>query len=239
MPVALVIAFAVVLTTGVEVFKYFSEKKADPHTSKTKIIANGAEQLLIVFLSALVAMYLANDFENRKKDEQIVRILDVAEEELVRQLECYSRAADKEARSRETDQRRYFEDTFYDGMDRTFRNISLTEVLYSDSVVVRIDPDIAYNIAYLERKYNKAIEDFQHYYETKEDADSAKEYAYLAGYYNGHLISLVESQKAALTGKPVYSRGDKNAKFLPDKAQSLFEKFLSGMQSMPAGFFSE
>ena len=92
----LIIVVAVLASVLVEIFRYRSMKKEDPKTTLGSVLSNGAEQLLIIFLSAIVALYIANSSEEKKMKDQIIKVLDVVQSEMEGKLSSYKKAVSGE-----------------------------------------------------------------------------------------------------------------------------------------------
>ena len=237
MSVALVIIIAVTATVSVEIFKYLSEKKENPKVTKGSVVANGAEQLLIVFLSAIVAIFLANGHENRSRDEQIIKILDVAQGELKTQLSSFTAAAERGNRNTSSDEQFVSATMLYNAVNDDASNINLTDFLFSESAIVRIDPQIAAKIAYFEKYYIKYSDEYLNHMRNHETRCGNKNQIYDIVRYNVSMISLIEAEKSYLMGKPIYKGEGNVTAYLSNEDAEQYNKFLNEMKTLPEEVF--
>ena len=207
-----IIIAVVIASVLVEIFRYRSLKKEEPKNTWKGVISNGLEQLLIVFLSALCALWFTNLSEDQKMNNQIIKVLDFVQEDLNDRLEWYTNYAKEiDADGGEESVYDIKHNAYVNDMVEYFRigcslnhNIKLKDFLFNDSVLIRIDPGIASSISEQEDFLLRHEEIFLNW--SRDDSDSIHTpKQQMSRIVNGTitLIAYIECEKNYLQGKSV------------------------------------
>ena len=230
---SIIVLTSVIATVLITTFKYRSEKKKEPNKTWKTVFADFAVQLLTVFLSALIALTVNSYAENKKKDQHLIRFLDVAEKELAKELDYYSSDADISLRG-----------DIYSGLiagSYSKRNIKLSDILYSDRFIERVDADIASQISAYEIQYEDSRELLQQYLSGDADESGRKAdhemivfLAEDAVNCNVALIDLIECEKMSLSGRKYELSGDDFTKHIPEDIRKKYDTFRNWIKTVNA-----
>ena len=109
-------------------------KQEEGKTSRGKIVAEALEQAIIIFLSAVVALWLTNLSENIKIKDQTKKVLYESAREMERVIRNVATGA--------TD-----EDSFVGMLYTTLnydRTLDMRDFMYNESIFINLDPILAY-----------------------------------------------------------------------------------------------
>ena len=234
------IAIAFIL---IEVFKYRSKKREDPNKTWKSVVAKCLEELLIIFVSALVALSMTNYLENSNRKDQIIKVLDVAEEEWQGVLTQVSGGSvhavssmTQEGLGEEEKQEKaeYLLKMFAMGCERHVY-LDLGDYLFKDSVIDLVDPKIAASIASFEDAVNRSMDAFIAYCEHRDDPeyriDARDSMIHIGGLLRS-LIHYIECEKACLRGQ--YSAADETQEKyrIPEETEKQYNEFIEYMKKI-------
>ena len=135
---------SVVAGVGVEIWRYRALKKEEEKTSKGKIVAEALEQAIIIFLSAIFALWLTNLSENIKIKDQTKKVLYASSDELETTIDMISGGV-------------VFGDQAFIGqlysLVKYERILDMREFMFNESIFMNLDPIIASNITRFEANY--------------------------------------------------------------------------------------
>ncbi len=219
--VVLSCAIATVLLTA---FKYRSEKKKSLQRTWKSVFAEVVTQILTVLLSALIALTVNSYAENKKKDLHIIRFLEIAEDELSKELDYFS--SDKDIS---------LQGDIYSGLivgSYNKRNLKLTDILFSDRFIDRIDVAASSQISVLEFQYEDSTALLQQYLGKEADESGRKpdhdlilQLAEDVVRYNVALIDQIECEKTYLMGRKYEKSGDDITKHIPEDVRKKYDAF--------------
>ena len=199
------------------------------------MLSNGAEQLLIIFLSALVALFLANHYEERNTKEQITQVLDVAEEQVTDRLSFYHEnvmavLSDKDKDDFEANGSLYAE--YMINLSNTAfsyykLDVDLSAFLLDTSVLVHIEPRTASLISIRETKLKNTEEDyFKRINNNEPTYDTTKTLLLNQMHHLAWLINYIEYEKKYTAGQT--KDGAPTAlDYLPEKSRQDYQDLIT------------
>lgn len=199
---------SVVAGVGVEIWRYRSEKKENEKLPRGKIISDALEQALIIFLSAVFALWITNLSETGKIKNQTKAILSASEDELESVIYAVSGGA-------------AFGDQTFIGQLYTLVNyervLDLRDIMFNESIFIHLDPVLAANISRFEANHERF---FQELIPLLEEPDETTDGVYNLDriyYCTSDLISNARALIGMINQEIAYIDGK------PNKTDSLYE----------------
>lgn len=212
---------SVVAGIAIEVWRYKSGKKENHQLTRGKIISDALEQALIIFLSAIFALWITNISETNRIKNQTKEILKASENELETVINAIWGGA-------------IMNDQVYLGQLYTLVNyervLDLRNIIFSDSVFIHLEPLLAANISRFETNYER---DFQTLKTLLDESDGNTDGEPTIGLiydYSGilaedaiALIGMINQEISYLEGASKKSDGLYDPQMIPKEIQERFD----------------
>lgn len=169
-------------------------KQEEGKTSRGKIVAEALEQAIIIFLSAVVALWLTNLSENIKIKDQTKKVLYESAREMERVIRNVATGA--------TD-----EDSFVGMLYTTLnydRTLDMRDFMYNESIFINLDPILASGITRFEANYERAFNRLKYLLDNPDEIESWNDIFTTAEdlVINAHvLVGSIRQQAAYLDGR--------------------------------------